>query len=119
MCFPRADSLTERTTNSAPLSVYGSPNAVQQSSAHLRFIYPQYGIWQQMPLLPILTLLLLTAHCVSSPVAASYPCSLLSSLTSHSFYFSVSVSVQEMSSATMKSLTVLSVYVCAGVYQRI
>lgn len=112
MCFSRADSLIERTTNPAPLSAYGSPNAVVVCSAHLKFIHPQYGNWQQMPLLPILTLLLFTAHCVSSPVSDAIP--VAPTITLPLFNH---VSVQEMSSATMKSLTVLSVFVCAGVYQ--
>lgn len=64
--FP--DSLTERTTNPAPLSAYGSPNAAVVCSAHLKFIHPQYGNWQQMPLL-----LTPTAHCVSSPVLDPIP----------------------------------------------
>lgn len=106
MCFPRADSLIKRTTNPAPLSAYGSPNAVVVCSAHLKFIHPQYGNWQQMPLL------LTPTHCYRSlcqlSCARPYPCS--------SNHYPSSPS-QEMSSATMKSLTVLSVFVCAGVYQ--
>lgn len=66
------------------------------------FIYPQYGNWQQMPLLPILTLLLLTlAHCARPPGPASYPWSFLSSLTSHGFYFNHVFSFNEVTDCSV------------------
>lgn len=95
--FP--DPLTERTTSPAPLSAYGSPNAVVVCSAHLSSYILSTGTGSKCP--PTDSYSLVYHSLCQLSCARPYPCS--------SNHYPSSPS-QEMSSATMKSLTVLSVF---------
>lgn len=121
--FPGTDSLTTRPTNPAPGCWGGRGLWLYRCSSIMSFLFTwcwyilskHYSKCSYRFLLFSCLQLIASALLCLPPLPGSITLLLFSHLF-HIFYFN-HVSVQEMSSATMNLLTVLSVFVCAGVYQ--